>query len=75
MGKLRSLVLTAGAILALVGTGEFESVPEVCRSAIREVETVEPDAVEQHEYARRHAIYQSLYPALRPFFSATAVGL
>ncbi len=63
------------ALLALVGTGEFASVPEVCQSSIREVETVEPDAGQQQEYARRHAIYQSLYPALRPFFSATAVGL
>src|SRR6266446_1545733 len=63
------------ALLAMVGTGEFASVPEVCRSAIREVETAEPDAGQQQEYARRHAIYQSLYPALRPFFSATAVGL
>ncbi len=63
------------ALLALVGTGEFASVPEVCQSSIREVETVEPDAAQHQDYARRHALYQSLYPALRPFFSATAVGL
>ncbi len=60
------------ALLALVGTGEFASVPEVCRAAIREVETVEPEADAAREYAARHAIYQSLYPALRPFYRATA---
>src|SRR5438477_7151067 len=55
------------ALLAMVGTGEFASVPEVCRAAIREVETVEPDPAEAREYAARHAIYQSLYPALQSF--------
>jgi xylulokinase len=60
------------ALLAMVGTGEFASVPEVCRAAIREVETIEPEADQAREYAERHAIYQSLYPALRPFYSSTA---
>jgi xylulokinase len=60
------------ALLALVGTGEFASVPEVCRAAIREVETVAPEAGAVREYAARHAIYQSLYPALRAFYASTA---
>jgi xylulokinase len=60
------------ALLALVGTGEFASVPEVCHAAIREVETVHPDAERAIEYAERHAIYQSLYPALQPFYRSVA---
>jgi xylulokinase len=60
------------ALLALVGTGEFASVPEVCHAAIREVETVQPDAERAIEYAERHAIYQSLYPALQPFYRSVA---
>ena len=60
------------ALLAMVGTGEYGSVPEVCRAVIREVETVEPEADRQREYASRHFIYRSLYPALRPFYAATA---
>jgi xylulokinase len=60
------------ALLALVGTGEYASVPEVCNAAIREVETVEPEPDQAREYAARHAIYQSLYPALRPFYASTA---
>jgi xylulokinase len=60
------------ALLTLVGTGEFASVPEVCRAAIREVETVEPDAGRASAYAERHSIYQSLYPALQPFYRSVA---
>jgi xylulokinase len=60
------------ALLALVGTGAFASVPEVCRAAIREVETIEPDAKRASDYAERHAIYQSLYPALQPFYRSVA---
>src|SRR6266852_3657510 len=60
------------ALLALVGTGEFASVPEVCRAAIREVETVEPEPAQARQYAARHAIYQSLYPALRQFYALSA---
>jgi xylulokinase len=60
------------ALLALVGTGEFASVPEVCRAAIREVETIEPDAGQARAYTERHSIYQSLYPALRSFYRSVA---
>jgi xylulokinase len=60
------------ALLALVGTGEFATVPEVCRVAIREVERVEPDAGRASAYAERHSIYQSLYPALQSFYRSVA---
>jgi xylulokinase len=52
------------ALLALVGTGEYSSVREVCRVAIREVRTCEPRAEEQKIYAEGHRTYQSLYPAI-----------
>ena len=51
--------------MAMVSTGEFATVPEACRAAVREAGTVDP---EDHGYARRHTIYQSLYPALKPFY-------
>ncbi len=60
------------ALLALVGTGEFASVPEACRAAIHEVETIDPEPDQMAAYAERHAIYQSLYPALRPFYQSVA---
>ena len=58
------------ALLAMVGTGEYGSVPEVCRAAIHEVESVEPQPAAAEFYRRGHAIYQSLYPALRPFYGS-----
>jgi xylulokinase len=53
------------ALLALVGTGEYASVPEVCRAAVRVVETVVPRAEAVKIYAEGHRKYQALYPALR----------
>ena len=60
------------ALLALAGTGEYGSVPEVCRVAIREVERIEPRAGDAGFYAKAHKIYQSLYPALRPVYAQIA---
>jgi xylulokinase len=56
------------ALLAMTGTGTFASVPEACKAAIREVESVQPRPSESERYARVHEIYQSLYPTLRPFY-------
>jgi xylulokinase len=53
------------ALLALVGTGEYASVPEVCRAAVRIVETVAPRAEAVKVYAEGRRKYQALYPALR----------
>ncbi len=41
------------ALLALVGTGAYTSVPEVCRAAIREVNSIAPDPAEAAVHARR----------------------
>jgi xylulokinase len=62
------------ALLALAGTGAYGSVPEVCRAAIRETDSVSPDAVEAALYSKAHMIYQSLYPALKGACAAIAVG-
>jgi len=59
------------ALLALAGTGGASSVTELCRNAIREVDSVAPRATEQDLYARGHKIYQSLYPALRGFYQVS----
>ena len=60
------------ALLALAGTGEYGSVPEACRAAIREVDQVAPRPAEAAFYARSHAIYRSLYPALKPAYAQIA---
>jgi xylulokinase len=60
------------ALLAMVGTGAYASVPEVCAAAIREVDALQPRLSETKSYARAHRIFQSLYPALRPAFASIA---
>lgn len=53
------------ALLAMVGTGEYADVPEVCAAVIRENARAEPQATVSPIYARGHATYQALYPALK----------
>jgi xylulokinase len=60
------------ALLAQAASGEFGSVPEVCRMAVREMDSVEPQPAAAEYYRRGHEIYQSLYPALRPVYSSLA---
>jgi xylulokinase len=52
------------ALLAMVGTGEFATVPEACAATVRIVETLLP----QQSYDDRYRVYRRLYPALRPLF-------
>ena len=60
------------ALLAMAGTGEYASVPEVCRATIREVEAIEPRPAEAAAYAKGHQVYKALYPALKPVFGEIA---
>ena len=60
------------ALLALAGTGEYASVPEVCRAAIRETESVSPSAADVAFYEKAHRVYQALYPALKPIYGQIA---
>jgi xylulokinase len=60
------------ALLALAGTGEYSSVPEVCRTTIREVDLVAPRPAEAAYYAAGHRTYRALYPALKPLFRQMA---
>jgi xylulokinase len=59
------------ALLALAGTGAYASVPEACRAAIRETDSVSPGPDAPY-YAGAHKVYQSLYPALRPIYGQIA---
>jgi xylulokinase len=56
------------ALLAMVGTGEFSSVPEACGATIREAESIMPREMEVRKYAEAYETYKALYPALRPIF-------
>lgn len=58
------------ALLAMIGTGEYDSTEELMESAIREVSVREPDAKSAEAYGRRYDVYRSLYPALKTAFRA-----
>jgi len=60
------------ALLALVGTGTYSSVPEVCRAAIRETEKVTPRPENSTVYQDGHSIFRTLYPALKPAYHMIA---
>jgi xylulokinase len=60
------------ALLAMVGTGEYSSAAEVCRVAIKEVDTRNPQPKSAESYRQRYAIYRSLYPALKPVYASIA---
>ncbi|MDX1981872.1 MAG: xylulokinase [Bryobacteraceae bacterium] len=55
------------ALLSLAG--EYESVSEVCRVAVREVSAVEPQAEAAAAYRKGYETYRALYPALKPIYS------
>lgn len=56
------------ALLALVGTRAYATVPEACRAVVRETGRVESRAYEAQHYARGHQVYKALYPALKPIY-------
>jgi len=60
------------ALLAMVGTGEFATVPEACAATIREADSVTPRNAESKTYAEGYETYQALYPALRPIYTRIA---
>jgi xylulokinase len=61
------------ALLAMVGTGEYASVPEACAATIREADSLEPRAAEAALYGRALDVYRSLYPALQPLYGRMAL--
>ena len=51
------------ALLSMVGTGAFSSVPEACAAVIRVTDSIEPH--NQPTYQTGHKTYQALYPAVK----------
>ena len=58
------------ALLALVGTGAYASVPEACDATIKVVESYPVDPKAAAYYDRAYAIYRGLYDDLRDRFGA-----
>lgn len=56
------------ALLAMVGTDAYGSVPEACAATIRETESLTPRSAESEAYAKSYRVFTSLYPALKSVF-------
>jgi len=61
-------------LLAGVGAGVWPDVASACAATIQPGEITAPNAEWQAEYERLYPVYQSLYPALKPTFTALADG-
>ncbi len=60
------------AILAGVGTGIWDDVPQACAAIIKETERLEPDSDQARVYAKAHRAYRKLYPTLKDLFPTLA---
>ncbi len=61
------------ALLAGVGTGVWPNVPEACEVIIHETDAAPRIPTAPALYAKYHAQYQRLYPALRDEFQRIAL--
>ncbi|MBQ7353399.1 MAG: xylulokinase [Clostridia bacterium] len=57
-----------GAILAMVGTGRFESVNKACGSLIKDRDVTYPDKDLTHKYEKKYQLWKKLYPALKDIY-------
>lgn len=57
-----------GAILAMVGCGEYESVDAACESLVEVADTVYPDEELTALYEKRYNNFKKIYPALKNVF-------
>ncbi len=56
------------ALLSMVGTRAFATVPEACTAVVRETDRVDCRRYESQQYARGHEVYAALYPTLKPIY-------
>ena len=58
-----------GAILAMVGCGEFESVTAACDSLVEISDTVYPDEKLSSLYNEKYSTFKEIYPSLKAIFN------
>ena len=57
-----------GAILAMVGCGQYASVQAACDALIEVASTTEPDPVLRERYEARYRQFSRIYPAMKALF-------
>ncbi|MEA3439359.1 MAG: xylulokinase [Chloroflexota bacterium] len=60
------------ALLAGVGAGTWDTVPEACQAAIRTEQSTTPQPMNLETYTQAYQRYRALYPALKLSFEAMA---
>ncbi|MBP3348846.1 MAG: xylulokinase [Clostridia bacterium] len=60
------------AILALVGAGVYDNVPDACDAIVKTKDTVENHQRNSADYKKYYNIYKELYGQLKPAFDALA---
>jgi len=60
------------AILAMVGTGIYASVPEACEKILKIKTTTSPVAENTEKYEKVYAVYKALYPHLKADYESLA---
>ncbi len=58
-----------GAILAMVGCGEFESVVDACDTLVEISDTVYPDEKLSALYDEKYGTFKAIYPSLKAIFN------
>ncbi len=58
-----------GAILAMVGCGEFESVADACNKLVEISDTVYPDEELSKLYNEKYGTFKAIYPSLKAIFN------
>ena len=61
-----------GAMLAMVATGAYSSVHEVCAKLVHVVDTVHPDPELTARYEERYQQFRKIYPAMKSLFAEMA---
>lgn len=58
-----------GAILAMVGCGEYKTVNDACKALVQISDTVYPDAELSALYDKKYQNFKKIYPSLKDVFS------
>ena len=57
-----------GAILAMVGTGKFNTVNEACSILIKERDVTSPEPILTEKYEKKYNLFKKLYPTLKDIY-------
>ena len=57
-----------GAMLVMVGCGEYESVSQVCQKLVTVADTIRPDPAIAARYEERYQQFKKIYPTLKGLF-------